>query len=124
MKILTKQIFLKSKNFYYKIGASMMFAVAHIKALADIPAAPNVPGGTTSDYIKTGQSVFDEVLNIGITVLFVGAIVTYCGGLLWLLMQAKKTKEWGNFFKGGGIGLGVLVLILILLNQAKTALGT
>ena len=91
--------------------------------LADIPAAPNVPGGDTSDFIKTGQGVANELLGVGITVLYVGTILAYCSGVLWLLMQAKKTKEWGNFGKGAGIGLAVLVLILILLNQAKTALG-
>ena len=123
MKKLIKKTFAYSRDFYYKLGAGITLALMNITAFADIPAAPNVPGGATTDYIKTGQSVADEVLSIGITVLYVGTILAYCGGTLWLLMQAKKTKEWGNFFKGAGIGLGVLVLILILLNQAKTALG-
>lgn len=123
MKKLIKKIFIQSRGFYYKLGAMLTLTMMSVTAFADIPAAPNVPGGNTTDYIKTGQGVADEVLGIGITVLYVGAILAYCGGTLWLLMQAKKTKEWGNFFKGAGIGLGVLVLVLILLNQAKTALG-
>ena len=123
MRNLIKKMIVGSHALYYKIGVGLSLAWLDITAFADIPAAPNVPGGTTTDYIKTGQSVANEVLGIGITVLYVGAILAYCGGTLWLLTQAKKTKEWGNFFKGAGIGLGVLVLILILLNQAKTALG-
>jgi len=123
MKKLIKKTFTQCRDFYYKLGVMMTLTVIDVTAFADIPAAPNVSGGSTTDYIKTGQSVADEVLSIGITILYVGAILAYCGGTLWLLMQAKKTKEWGNFFKGAGIGLGVLVLILILLNQAKTALG-
>ena len=123
MKDLVKKIFVRGRDFYYRLGVAITLAIMSSTAVANIPAAPNVPGGSTTDYIKTGQSVADEVLKIGITILYVGAIIGYCSGILWLLMQAKKTKEWGNFFKGAGIGLGVLVLILILLNQAKTALG-
>ncbi len=93
-----------------------------IPSFALIPAAPQMGGGDNGDYMKTGQSIFNEGAGIAITGLYVVAILTYCGSLLWLLMQAKKHKEWGDFFKGAAVGLGVLVLILILLTQAKTAL--
>lgn len=123
MKNLITKVFSRGVNAYYRLGAMITLGLMSVPSFADIPAAPNVPGGNTGDFMKTGQGVFNEGAGIAITVLYVVAILIYCGALLWLLVQAKKSKEWGNFFKGAGIGLAVLVLVLILLNQAKTALG-
>lgn len=95
----------------------------HVSLFAAIPAAPTVPGGGASgNYVETGNSVFDEVAGKVIIGLYVASILIYCGGLLFMMKEAKEHKKWGNFFKGASIGLGVLVIILILLNQAKTAL--
>ncbi len=124
MKRLIYNIFNRGINTYYKLGAIVTMTMMSIPVFADIPSAPNINGGSTSDYMKTGQSVFNEIAGISITALYVMTILIYCAGTLWLLSQAKKTKEWGNFFKGAGIGLAVLVLVLILLNQAKSAIGS
>jgi hypothetical protein len=108
---------------YYRLGALIVFWLMSVPSFADIPAAPSVPGASgNGDFMKTGQGVFNEGAGIAITILYVVAILIYSGSLLWLLVQAKQSKEWGNFFKGAGIGLAVLVLVLILLNQAKSAL--
>ena len=105
-----------------KLSVFLLGCSVGILSFAEIPQAPQIGGGDNGDFMKTGQSVFNEGAGIAITGLYVVAILTYCGSLLWLLMQAKKHKEWGNFFKGAGVGLAVLVLILILLTQAKSAL--
>lgn len=91
-------------------------------ALAVLPKAPVIAGAAGSDYIKIANGVFTELLDKGINLLFVGSMVAYCGGAIYLFMQAKKSHEWGNFFKGLGVGGAVLILILILLTQARTAL--
>jgi len=123
MRQLMSNVFNRGVNTYYRLGVLITLCLISVPSFSDIPAAPAIPGGSTSDFMKTGQGVFNEGAGIAISMLYVAAIIIYCGALLWLLIQAKKSKEWGNFFKGSGIGLGVLVLVLILLNQAKTALG-
>lgn len=123
MKQLINRLWHCCRHYYYQLGAWITLGLMAAPAWAKIPSSPNVPNGDKSDFMKTGQGVFNEGAGFAIDILYVVAILVYCGALLWLLMQAKKKEEWGNFFKGSGIGLAVLVLILILLNQAQTAIG-
>lgn len=108
---------------YCRCGVFISLLLCYPTLFAAIPAAPTIPGGNQSDYIKVGSALANEGAGIGIILFYVFAILAYCGGLLFLLMRAKKHKEWGEFAKGALIGLIVLVLVLILLNQAKTAIG-
>ena len=107
-----------------KIFRNMMaYAVGFwvtLPGFATLPQAPVITGaGDDGDFMKTGQGVFNEAAGIAITGIYVIGILSYCASLLWLLMQAKKNKEWGGFFKGAVVGLAVLVLVLILLTEAN-----
>jgi len=87
-----------------------------------IPAAPQIAGGTTGDYVETGKGIFYEAAGFAITAMYVVSIIVYCGGLLFVFVQAKKSKEWGNFFSVTVGGLVILVIILLLLNAAQSAI--
>jgi len=88
-----------------------------------IPGAPTITGANNNqDYVQTGKAIFYEAGGFAITAMYVISVIVYCGGLLFVFVQAKKTKEWGNFFSVTVGGLVILVIILILLNLAQTAI--
>jgi len=121
---LIQGVFNRGLNAYYRLGAFVTITLMSFPVLADIPKSPPISGAGTSDFMKTGQAVFDEGATIGINVLFVVAGLVYIGSMITLYQQAKEKEKWGNFFKAAVIGLAVIVMVILLGNQLKKAIGS
>lgn len=121
---------IKINNMIKKVKPSLRYIVSLptlllVKAsvYADLPPAPNVPGGNAGDSMQTFQNVFNEGAGIVIDILYVVLIIGYVSGIVHLLNKAKEHHKWGFFISFTGGGLLAIVLALIFLNKAKVAIG-
>jgi hypothetical protein len=111
------------KNFIYKLIGTITLILFTPLTFADIPAAPDIPGGSSTDPFKMGQGVFNEGSTMTISIIFVVSILVYCGALIMSYLHGRKHKEWGLLGTTAIVGLGVNILILYFLNKAKATIG-
>ena len=124
MRQLLKNVYRPFSHFYYQLGAFIMMLFVSLQVSADIPSAPNLPGGNTSDPISEAAAVFKEGATTGDLVMYVVAGFVYIGVLIAAFIFARKHKEWGQFALIAIVGAALEVIALVVLNQIKTALGS